>query len=64
MLMHCLPQCVGRTLAELYPDEPKPDSLSDESWYNVYFGKCADGCPVLERDIERGVELAKKFGWL
>lgn len=58
-----LPECKTHTLAEMYPDEPKPEHLSDYSWYELLFEECADDCPVMARTLERGRQLAEEHGW-
>jgi hypothetical protein len=58
-----LPGCTAKSLAELYPDEPQPPELSDVSWREIKIALCEPGCPVLQRSLDRGVELAREHGW-
>ena len=58
-----LPGCTAPTLAEAFPDESKPDDMSDASWYEVRIARCERGCPILQRSLDRGRELAKEHGW-
>jgi hypothetical protein len=58
-----LPECIAATLAQSYPDERKPEELSEAAWTEVYIAHCAPGCPILRRSLDRGVELAEEKGW-
>jgi hypothetical protein len=62
--MEHLPGCSEPTLAELYPDEKKPDDMSDEAWYEIRVSLCVVGCPILERRRKRYVEIARKRGFI
>lgn len=55
-----LPGCTSASLAELHPNEPKPDHLSDYTWTQVRLCKCVEGCPRLEAAIARGLELERQ----
>jgi hypothetical protein len=61
--MNHLPECESKTLAEIYSDIDKPGFMSDVSWYEIQISDCALGCPIQKKAIERGRELAEKYGW-
>ncbi len=61
--MKHLDACEAKSLAELYPDEDKPEYLSDYSWNNVKIMTCASGCPIMWVSIKRGIELVEANGW-
>lgn len=62
MIEH-LPECTQASLAELHPDEERPDHLSEVAWHDMKFCDCAPGCPVMEQAKARGRELAEEYGW-
>lgn len=58
-----LPACTAESLAELYPDEEKPEGMTDWTWYELKFMNCAEGCPRAQAAIDHGRKLAKEHGW-
>lgn len=56
-------ECTTASLAEIWPNETKPDHLTDYQWNEIVFCRCAPDCPVMEAAKERGRELAKEHGW-
>lgn len=63
-----LPGCKTKSVAKMVKryrmesgeDDPALARLEES---DLRFSDCAEGCPILEKRIQRGIELAQKHGW-
>jgi hypothetical protein len=51
-----LPECEIVAMAEAIPDDPPEDRAGR-------LRRCAPDCPVLAAAVQRGRELAARYGW-
>lgn len=58
--MEHLPECKSIPINQILAERGQEPM---EQYASISIEKCADGCPILEKALERGRELAKEHGW-